>query len=356
MNIKEIAFRLNELSSGYKIGSLQQIRKVIKGLKATTGKDIFAYKTETNKSIFADERYAFHYGGRSEFQFNIGFGKKIALFRYGLAFSLKKGKSMKDVSIIFKRIDKFNSYIKLYPKIFSEMYYWYYDNGTYSDIMDVQAISDSLKKEGVFIFIGKYFEKTEAEVEYADLYNILSTFDELLELYLYVENNTKKFKLDKTKIVSDFLFQAGFNEDLPEETEGETKRRKYAIRLKHNTMKTNICKYLENVYGKGFVGDENKTPSGSRIDIVVNKNGENTFYEVKISNSIRYCIREAFAQLMEYSYWSDKTNATKLIIVSENTITDEAQLYLKKLRNEFKIPIWYQKYNDETKILEETLY
>jgi hypothetical protein len=356
MNIKEIAFRLNELSSGYIIGSLQRIRKTIKGLKSIPGTEIFVYKTQTNKSIFIEDRYAFHYGGRSEFQFNIGFESHRNLFRYGLAFSLEKGKSMKDASIFFDRIDKFNSYIKLYPKMFSEMSYWYYKDGKHSNILKIQTIPDSLKEEGVFIFIGKYLNKSENEIEEADLHNILSTFDELLEPYLYVENDTQKFKLDKTKSNTNFLFAAGFNDNLPEETEGESRQRKYAIILKHNSIKKNICKHLEKVYGKGFIGAENQTPFGTQIDIVVNKNGKNTFYEIKTSDSIRLCIREALSQLMEYSYWPDINNATKLIIVSENIITDEAQKYLYKLRNEFKVPVWYQQYNNKTKTLEQTMY
>lgn len=356
MNIEEIAFRLNELSAIYRIGSLQKIRKSIKGLKTTPGKDIFVYKSKTNKSIFVEDRYAFHYGGRSEFQFNIGFESKRNLFRYGLAFSLEEGQSMQDASIFYDRIDKYNSYIKLYPNMFSEMFFWYYKEGDYSSIMKVQTIPEFLKVEGAFIFIGKYFNKPENDIVEADLYNILSTFDELLELYLYVENDTKKFRLDKTKFNTNFLFETGFNDNLLEETEGESQKKKYSIKLNHNAIKKDICKYLEKIYGKGFIGDENTTPFGTKIDIVVNRSGINTFYEIKTSNSIRFCIREALSQLMEYSYWPDSNNSTKLIIVSENYITEEAQKYLNKLRKEFRIPIWYQRYNSLTKSLEETIY
>lgn len=356
MNIEEIAFRLNELSSFYRIGSLQKIRKSIKGLKTTPGKNIFVYKSRTNKSIFAEDRYAFHYGGRSEFQFNIGFEPKRNLFRYGLAFSLEEGHSMQDASIFFDRIDKYNSYISLYPKLFSEMFYWYYKDGQHSKIMKVQNIPEFLKEEGVFIFIGKYINKSENDILEADLHNILPSFDKLLELYLYVENDTKKFKLDKSKSNTNFLFEAGFNENLLEETEGEYRQKKYAVKLKHNAIKKSICKYLEKIYDKGIIGDENTTPFGTKIDIVVNKSGNNTFYEIKTSDSIRFCIREALSQLMEYSYWPDTNNSTKLIIVSENYMTDEAQKYLNKLRKEFRIPIWYQRYNELTKSLEETIY
>ena len=354
MNIEEIAFRLNELSSIFKIGSLQKLRKNIKGLKSIADQNIFVYKSEVNKSIFDD--YAFHYGGRYEFQFNIGFENNRNIFRYGLAFSLEEGKWMHDASIFFNRIDRYNSYIKQFPNKFSEMSFWFYKDGQPSNIMRAQAIPDNLKEEGVFIFIGKYFDKNINSVIEADLYNILNTFDELLELYIYVENTTKKFKLDGNKSQTNFLFEAGYNDQLPDETEGESTQRKYAIVLKHNTIKKNICKYLEKIYGKGSIGDENQTPFGTKIDIVVNLKGKNTFYEIKTTDSIRLCIREALSQLMEYSYWPDGKNSTKLIIVSENNMIDEAQKYLNKLRNQFKIPVWYQQYNSKTQCLEEMIY
>lgn len=354
MNIKEIAFRLNELSSSFKIGSLQTLRKNIKGLKSIADRNIFVYKSDVNKSIF--DNYAFHYGGRYEFQFNIGYEDNRNIFRYGLAFSLEEGKWMHDASIFFDRIDRYNSYIKRFPNKFSEMSFWFYKDGQPSDIMRVQDIPDNLKEEGVFIFIGKYFDKNIKDIEEADFYNILNTFDVLLELYIYVENTTKKFRLDGNKTHTNFLFEAGFNDQLPDETEGEYSARKYAIVLKHNTIKKNICKYLSKIYGANCVGSENRSGYGTQIDIVVNKNGKNIFYEIKTSDSIRSCIREALSQLMEYSYWPNNNNSSKLIIVSENNITEEAQKYLNKLRKEFHLPFYYQKYNSLTCSLDKALY
>ena len=66
MEILELAHKLNNASKDYRIGDLQRIRTSIKGKRVSNQKYIFnTAKIEKN----AD--WAFHYGGRSELQFNI---------------------------------------------------------------------------------------------------------------------------------------------------------------------------------------------------------------------------------------------------------------------------------------------
>ncbi|HMH32774.1 MAG TPA: hypothetical protein VK543_07075 [Puia sp.] len=89
MNIFEIAHRLNVLATataGFK--DLQLIRSKLKGLNHPRTYRIFSKATIFGK----DDDYAFHDGGRSELQFNIGVentGEK-EIFRYGLAFPLSR--------------------------------------------------------------------------------------------------------------------------------------------------------------------------------------------------------------------------------------------------------------------------
>ena len=121
-------------------------------------------------------------------------------------------------------------------------------------------------------------------------------------------------------------------------------------------MQTAIYEQLCSDFGKNSVGTEQDTGFGSRIDIVVNEGKKDkpqfTFYELKTSNSIRQCIREGFAQLLEYSYFPNKNIASKLIIVSQNKLNDNSSIYLKLLREKFSIPIYYQQFNTENSRLE----
>ena len=79
-------------------------------------------------------------------------------------------------------------------------------------------------------------------------------------------------------------------------------------------------------------------------------------YEIKTTNSLVGCIREALSQLLEYAYYPNVNNASKLVIVSQNCIDQNSQQYIKRLRETFNIPIYYQRFHIESKALESQLH
>ncbi|WP_343684114.1 hypothetical protein [Asticcacaulis sp.] len=160
---------------------------------------------------------------------------------------------------------------------------------------------------------------------------------------------------DKEKS-SPFLFKPGHN---PKKS-GRIKRKeriaaKFASLL-HNEIQNTLYIWLENVYGVGSISSENSTGAGdTAIDIVRDTGGGFVFYEIKTARSIKACIREALPQLMEYSYWPDAQRAVELIIVSPNKPTEDAASYLKRLREEFKIPVFHETVDLETGRLSEKI-
>jgi len=128
------------------------------------------------------------------------------------------------------------------------------------------------------------------------------------------------------------------------------------INLVHKEIQENLYFYLVKKYNTKNVAVENPTGYGTSVDLIVKEKSQMTFYEVKTGDSVRQCIREALPQLLEYSYYPDKNRASKLIIVSENNITEAAKIYLRKLRKDFSIPVYYQRYDSINKILEEKLF
>ena len=93
MNINQIAVKLNQLASdnNFQISRLAELRKKYLH-KSKLPADIF-----TDKTIFdAEDKYAFHHGGRDEMQFNFGEeyinDKKVS--RYALCFSLEASRSL----------------------------------------------------------------------------------------------------------------------------------------------------------------------------------------------------------------------------------------------------------------------
>jgi hypothetical protein len=82
-----------------------------------------------------------------------------------------------------------------------------------------------------------------------------------------------------------------------------------------------------------------------RADIVVTRGNEYWIYEAKADPKIRYCIRQALGQLLEYSFWPGNQEAAKLVIVGEVALGSEAAQYLARLRKLFLLPVEYQQFD-----------
>lgn len=159
----------------------------------------------------------------------------------------------------------------------------------------------------------------------------------------------KSAKIPSTKRPK-FKFKAGTNnKKTTANMQYSAKRKK--VNLVHNDIQNNCIKQLEKIYGKNHVGSEKYG-----IDIMVRDKKKIVFYEVKTAQPIIKSIRQALSQLMEYSYYPNEINASKLIIVSQNPIDNDAILYLKKLRKDFKLPVHYQQYDIENKVLLSKVY
>ena len=161
MKITEIAYKLNDLSSRYKIGELQEIRKEIKNLKRKAGSSIF------HDDSISEEGWAFHYGGRKELQFNIGFENEG--LRFGLAFSLEPSQSLPDISILFPKIYKLNCLIREEPEKFSSYLMWHWQKGKRSEIKEVREIKPELVNSQTFIFFGRIV--TESQIDLNEIFN-----------------------------------------------------------------------------------------------------------------------------------------------------------------------------------------
>lgn len=65
------------------------------------------------------------------------------------------------------------------------------------------------------------------------------------------------------------------------------------------------------------------------------------------------CIRKALGQIMEYAFYPDKLLATRLIIIGELMPEQEVISYLKRIRNDFKISVYYRAFDMNENILSE---
>jgi hypothetical protein len=149
---------------------------------------------------------------------------------------------------------------------------------------------------------------------------------------------------DEGKQKSVFKFKPGHVERAVEPITKAASPRTRANQL-HNDIQNKLYIYLCNKFGKAYVGTEQSTGSGTAIDVVTEKDGETTFYEIKTSPSVRTNIRQAIPQLLEYAYWPDKKQAHALVVVSHLPLTKDAKRYIAHLCTEFKLPLSYRQFD-----------
>ncbi|MDO3621838.1 hypothetical protein Q3O98_12075 [Ralstonia pseudosolanacearum] len=151
------------------------------------------------------------------------------------------------------------------------------------------------------------------------------------------------FSAGDTSKPGKFRFRSGHREKKTGQITHELSPESRSAILLHNAIQTRLYKELCDEYGADCVGTEVPTGDGTSVDVVVKTKDFCWFYEIKTDVSVKGCIRQAIPQLLEYAYWQcDKSRADKLIIVSPNSITPEAQQYLAFLRKTFGLPLSYR--------------
>ncbi len=327
INIPNIANELNKLASAHPIGKLQEIRKKLKGLKRRPGNKIFSVQT-TNKA------WAFHHGGRKELQFNIGEdGENGDVLRHGVAFSFELSQTLTTTDVLVPKVKLFNDFIELNADNYSDMRMWHY-NPKRSSVYPVGKIPVTLVENGVFVFLGKLHSSN-----IIDYKNILDDFDRLLALYQYVESAGTTAPLPLLK--NDFTFKPGHSKKLTTARFTLTEK-ELDLDLRHNLLQEALYYQLTLKYGKDAVRTEQPSGVGTLIDMVVKIKNEYWFYEIKTALTPRACLRAAIGQLLEYGYWPGAKEPTRLIVIGENPIDQDAQEYIYRLSKQFSLPIEYE--------------
>lgn len=314
------------------IGHLQAIRKELKSKTRLPYHRIFHADTIKEK-----DGYAFHYGGRTELQFNVGF-EPGNMFRHGVAFSLEPSQTLPDITLLLPKVERFNEFLTLYPQLFSDMAMWHWVKGERKQSDHYPApITHNLMKNGFFIFLGKM--QPSIDIDYG---LIVEDFDRLLALYRFVEGKDT-FPAIAAPRVGGFEFKPGCTVKLAK-TKASLVEMQLNITLRQNEIQKALHDHLALIHGLQDVGTELES-AGGRVDVVVRRGGKYWFYEIKTAMSARGCIREALAQLLEYSYWPGAQVAERLIIVGEPALDRDSERYLATLRDQFSLPIEYQQFD-----------
>lgn len=327
MDLIKLSKEINEKFWDYEIGDIQSFRVKTKGLSKPKSWNLFP-----NEPI--NENWTFHIGGRTELQFNLG--NEDEGLRYGFAFSLEPSISLPDPSILYPKIRRLNYIIRTKPYLFSNLKMWIWENGCRTEIHSVEEIQEKDIKDKNFIFIGKVNENP-------DIKEILETLDSLYPIYKEVESSTSEILYDKNNdqefIPKKFVFKKR-KYSLPQQRNGSTISREINIQVRHSLIQKKLYDELVSKYGEDNVAVEHYYEL-NRIDVVVRDGEDLYFYEVKTGNTARDCIREAFGQLMDYTYFPNTENAKKIFIVGEAPYDVVCKKYIGFLKEKFNLPIDY---------------
>ncbi len=111
---------------------------------------------------------------------------------------------------------------------------------------------------------------------------------------------------------------------------------------RHTQLQNPLYRWLCKLNGKQAVSYEKDF-----VDLSVRVNGDITFYEIKIDNTAKKCIRLALGQLLEYAHYPDKIRADKLIVVGDMNPSSEDIGYLRMIRSLYSIPVYYARWDWE---------
>lgn len=335
-DVAQLAQQINSeaRAGGYDIAQLQEIRKDLKNLSRRPTRDIFGSAT-----VFVEENYAFHTGGREELQYNIGVDSSSdpARVRHGVAFSLQRSRNFLDIEVLFPKIDRFNAFLRLHDAEFTDMRMRHHLKSRSEPYMP-SPISPELLQRGAFIFFGKTYPIQELDVE-----SILTDFDRLLPLYEYVEQEDR----DPTDFPDlsirdgEFSFHPG-HRPRKRTTVASPTQESIDVHLRHGRLQDKLVDQLQDEHGVDAVGSEIPNGVGGNIDVVVEHDTGYYFFEIKNERPARACLRMAIAQLLEYSYWPGATRAERLVVVGEPALDHDAKEYLARLQEHFNLPLGYR--------------
>jgi hypothetical protein len=147
----------------------------------------------------------------------------------------------------------------------------------------------------------------------------------------------------------------GVDRDSKDRCKRRTSEGEKEIELRHDKIKDSFFKYLKNMFPNDTLSKEEEIKGlGCMIDIYHKRiNGLKILYEIKACDNIRYSIRLAIGQLLEYGFYPKRNDADKLIIVSDKEITSNIKYYLDNINNKFNLGVGIINYNYKKNIVVE---
>ncbi len=116
---------------------------------------------------------------------------------------------------------------------------------------------------------------------------------------------------------------------------------------RHTQLQNRLYRALRAQYGSATLRYE-----AGFVDLVLKRDGQMTFIEIKMELTVKRCLRLALGQLLEYTHYPNVTNADRLLVVGDISPTSDDISYLDCLRDRYKLPVYYARWDWEKESLD----
>jgi len=201
------------------------------------------------------------------------------------------------------------------------------------------------------------FMKTSPDI----FFNVKFQFENVIRPEEVEELSDKDLNISTTRYkllskLTDFKF---VTESIDEENDGnfkntKTRKRIYKVDSSfdpyHDKLQNALCTLLRTKYKSEYKA---VSIEKDRVDIKAKTHTDKWHYfEIK-TDSPKLSIRNAFGQILEYSYWPATERADKLIIVSDAAPDSDTKKYLDYIRKKSNLPLFYRFFNLDSNVLSE---
>lgn len=324
--------RIEAEAPGYAIGALQTLRAQRRGGSRSSRSVL---------SVRSDEGWAYHWGGRRELQFNVGLDRTpdgTRALRAGVGFSLEPSQSLPNVSVLYPKMALFDAWVREHADRISDMRLWWYDKAAPGDGRSLdnvpQPIDPALRRPGVFVFLG-----ARQPLDSADPHAALLALDRLLPLWRWIEDQTTPSAQGGAIAAPAHDLHGGRALDGDDWVDVFSPERRSRIERRHRGLQRRLKGVLE---ARGFAEVTFEHPVGvCFVDVSARKGAELWYFEVKAGLTVRWALREAVGQLLEYALWRGGAAPARLVVVGEDAPTAASKAYLARLNASFPVPIEY---------------
>ena len=280
------------------------------------------------------ERYAFHDGGRTELQFNIGveMRENERCWRHGVAFSFERSQTLPDPNRLQPNVRRFNEWVRTNGDMLGGFRMWHWNKTIRSpERSPGEIFQDSIDTQA-FVFLGTMVPEAQVDVK-----KILEDFDRLYDLYEYVES--------EPKMAGETIPSGEAQHKVSKATHTIISRlaTEIEVDLRHNLLQDLLVTILQSEFPGCSIEPERKVAGDRRVDVAVDTDEGELFCEIKVAPDVRMAVREAVGQLLEYSHWPTDCRAKKWWVVAEGVPSVEGVAYLQALRCRYGLPIFYRR-------------